>query len=107
MCTGICHSYDNSQKFQAFIADVITQLKYNQDGIIWAISIVIYHNLVTYRGVGLSKDANDTIVNLFDQEMKYLHDNGPKVLTMSNLGYDLTKNVLYIKRVSTGCTKGA
>jgi hypothetical protein len=29
--------------------------------------------------------------------MKYLHDNGFKVLTMDQLGYDNTKNVFYIK----------
>jgi spermidine/putrescine-binding protein len=84
--------------FQAFISDVNTQFKYNQDGIIGGIPIVIYHNLVMYRDVSLSKDAADTTANLFDQEMKYLHDNGFKVLTMSNLGYDSTKDSLYKAR---------
>jgi hypothetical protein len=96
VCTGIYHSYDNWRMFQAFISDVNTQLKYNQNGIIGGIPIAIYHNLVTYRDVSLSKDAADTTVNLYDQEMKYLHDNGFKVLTMSKLGYDSTKNALYI-----------
>jgi hypothetical protein len=29
--------------------------------------------------------------------MKYLHDNGFQVLTMSDLGYNQTSNKLYIK----------
>ena len=60
---------------QIFISDVNTQLKFNQGGIVRAIPIVIYHNLVPYPDVSLSKDAAETTVNLFDQEMKYLHDN--------------------------------
>ena len=39
----------------------------------------------------------ETTVELFDQEMKYLHDNGFRVLTMANLGYDTNTNSLYIK----------
>jgi hypothetical protein len=38
-----------------------------------------------------------THVSLFAAEMKYLHDNGFKVLTMSDLGYDENKNYLYVK----------
>jgi hypothetical protein len=68
---------------------------------------VIYHNLVTYPEVSFSKDAADTTVNLFDQEMKYMHDNGFTVLTTSNLGYDSTKNALYIKSVSSGGNQAA
>jgi peptidoglycan/xylan/chitin deacetylase (PgdA/CDA1 family) len=101
VCAGICHSYDNAQMLQIFNTDVNTQLKYNQDGVIRAIPIVIYHNLVTYPDVSLSKDAADTTVNLFDQEMKYLHDNGFRVLTMNQLGYDTANNVLYIKNQAT------
>ena len=93
--------------FQAFISDVNILLKYNQEGIIGGIPIVIYHNLVMYRDVSLSKDAADTTANLFDYEMKYLHDNGFKVLTMGNLGYDSTKDAIYIKRVSSGGTQAA
>jgi hypothetical protein len=82
---------------QLFIADVNTQLKFNQGGVIKAIPIVIYHNFVTYPDVSFSKDAAETTVNLFDQEMKYLHDNGFRVLTMNQIGYDPTNNVLYIR----------
>ena len=86
---------------QKFIADVNSQLQYNKYGVINAIPIVIYHNFVTYPDVIYSKDAADTTVNLFDQEMKYLHDNGFMVLTLSQLGYDPINNVFYIKKGSS------
>ena len=87
---------------QKFIVDVNSQLQYNKNGIINAIPIVIYHNFVTYPDVSYSKDAADTTVNLFDQEMKYLHDNGFKVLTMNDIGYDSTNNALNIRNNSSG-----
>jgi hypothetical protein len=37
------------------------------------------------------------MVPLFSQMMKYLHDNGFKVLTLDQLGYNAAKNVFYIK----------
>jgi hypothetical protein len=97
VCSGICHSFNNAQMLQKFIADVNSQLQYNKNGVINAIPIVIYHNFVTYPDVSFSKDAAETTVELFDQEMKYLHDNGFRVLTMANLGYDTNTNSLYIK----------
>jgi hypothetical protein len=36
-------------------------------------------------------------MNLFNAEMKYLHDNGFKVLTMADLAYDENNKYLYIK----------
>jgi peptidoglycan/xylan/chitin deacetylase (PgdA/CDA1 family) len=97
VCAGICHSYNNAQIYQRFVADVNSQIQYNKNGIINAIPIVIYHNIVSLPDVSLSKDAADTTVNLFDQEMKYLHDNGFRVLTLTQLGYDPINNVFYIK----------
>jgi hypothetical protein len=85
--------------FQRFLADVNSQIQYNKNGIVNAIPIVIYHNIVNLPDVSLSKDAADTTVNLFDQEMKYLHDNGFKVLTINQLGYDTTNNLFYIMNV--------
>jgi hypothetical protein len=35
-------------------------------------------------------------LNLFDAEMKYLYDNGFKVITMADLGYDENSKNLYI-----------
>lgn len=57
--------------------------------------------------LSFSKDAAHTTVNLFNQEMRYLHDNGFKVLATSNLGYNSTRNSLYIKSVSSGGTRAA
>jgi hypothetical protein len=45
-------------------------------------------------------------VNLFDEEMKYLHDKGFKVLTLNQIGYDTTQNVLYLKNSSPGTSGG-
>ncbi|MGA7898232.1 MAG: hypothetical protein WCA39_05145, partial [Nitrososphaeraceae archaeon] len=36
-------------------------------------------------------------LQLFEQEMKYLHDNGFKVIRMSDLGFSPTKDMLYVK----------
>ena len=36
-------------------------------------------------------------VELFASEMKYLHDNGFKVIPMSDLGYDQITNYMYIR----------
>ena len=55
LATASCSSY--SQMLQIFIADVNSQLKFNQGGIIKAIPIVIYHNFVTYPDITSSKDA--------------------------------------------------
>ena len=41
-----------------------------------------------------------TDVGLFASEMKYLHDNGFKVIPMSDLGYDESTEHIYIKKTS-------
>jgi hypothetical protein len=38
-----------------------------------------------------------TNVGLFASEMKYLYDNGFKVIPMSDLGYDERTNYMYIR----------
>ena len=43
-------------------------------------------------------EAYATTIDLFEKEIKYLHDNGFKVLTMADLGYDEKSNYLYIKK---------
>ena len=40
-------------------------------------------------------------MNLFSDEMKYLHDNGFKVIKISDLGYSQSNNYLYIKEPIT------
>jgi hypothetical protein len=100
VCTGICHDYNNSQMFDRFVTAVNSQSSYNQDGIIRAIPIIVYHGLITYPDVSYSKIPVETSVDLFDSEMKYLHDNGFKVITMSDIGYDENSNNLYVKTVN-------
>jgi hypothetical protein len=63
--------------------------------IVRAIPIIVYHILVNYQDLRYRR-PKDTTVNLFDAEMKYLHDNGFKVLAMSDLGYDENSNYLYL-----------
>jgi maleate cis-trans isomerase len=43
--------------------------------------------------------AYHTDVDLFAKEMKYLHDNGFRVLAMRDLGYDDNTNLLYLVNV--------
>lgn len=96
-CVGICDYYSDSQMLERFITVVNSQNNYNNDGIIRTIPIIVYHDLVTYPDINYSKIPVDTTVDLFDAEMKYLHDNGFKVSTMSDIGHDENSNYLYIK----------
>jgi hypothetical protein len=57
------------------------------------ISIIGYHSIDNNN-----KTQDSTDVNLFAAEMKYLHDNGFKVLNMADLGYDKNSNYLYVKQ---------
>ena len=77
-CDKFRFEYNNEQMFQKFVLAVNSQNVYNKDGIVPAIPIVVYHILVNYRD--LSDRPIDTTVNLFDAEMRYLYDNGFKVL---------------------------
>ncbi|MFZ0897358.1 MAG: hypothetical protein WAZ77_22875, partial [Candidatus Nitrosopolaris sp.] len=43
--------------------------------------------------------ASTITVDLFAQEMKYLHDNGFRVLLLNQLGYDPTNNVFYLNNL--------
>ena len=61
-----------------------------KNGIIDAIPIIAYHDIDN------DKATDSTDIALFDQEMKYLHDNGFKVITMSHLGYNENCRCMYI-----------
>ena len=52
---------------------------------------------VNYPDLSENNRPIDTIVNLFDAEMRYLYDNGFKAITMSDLGYDPNSRSVYIK----------
>ena len=87
----------DSMMVDKFIRVVNSQTKYNNAGTIKAIPIIIYHR------VG---DNREGIYNIdmkqFDTQMKYLHNNGYKVLTMADLGYNEQGNYLYIKDLKSG-----
>ncbi len=87
-CEETCTYYNNSQMFEKFVGYVNSQDKYNTNGSINAIPIVVYHTIVTYPDLTFSKRPVDTTVNLFEEEMRYLHDNGFEVLLMSDLVFD-------------------
>ena len=64
-------SFNTASIMTDFANLVNSQSNYNQNGKINAVPLVTYHN------VGLETNAPYyTTVSLFDQEMKYLHDNG-------------------------------
>ena len=85
------YSHNDTQIFQKFVELVNSQINFNKNGIINAIPIIGYHDIDN------NKTITSTDVDLFNAEMKYLHDNGFKVFTMSDLGYDENSNYLYIK----------
>lgn len=87
--------YNDSKIFQVFVQEVNSQISYNKDGTtIDAIPILAYHRIDN------QKTHDSTDVDLFDKEMKYLHDNGVRVITISDLGYDKNSNYLYIKKIA-------
>jgi peptidoglycan/xylan/chitin deacetylase (PgdA/CDA1 family) len=90
-------SYDNPQMFRQFVQEVNLEESYNKNGCINAIPIVIYHDFIEDTHHRYLRYKSFTDVGLFSSEMKYLHDNGFKVIKMSNLEYNQRNNYLYIK----------
>jgi hypothetical protein len=85
--------------FHVFLQIVNGQIPYNSDGKINVIPIIVYHNITnSIRDYTIPSHASSTTLDLFAQEMKYLHNNGFKVLLLNELGYDPNSNVFYIKR---------
>jgi hypothetical protein len=56
-----------------------------------AIPIIVYHRIDN------SGAQYSTNVSLFTEEMKYLHDNGFKVISLADLVYDNATNSFYLK----------
>ena len=83
--------HNDTKIFPLFVQEVNSQTKCNNNGTINAIPILAYHK-IDDQGTPESTD-----IALFDAEMKYLHDNGVRVITLSDLGYDENSNSLYIK----------
>jgi peptidoglycan/xylan/chitin deacetylase (PgdA/CDA1 family) len=93
-------AHNDPQIFQKFIEIVNSQNQFNGNGQIMAIPIIAYHTIDNSGG------PSSTDVNEFAQEMKYLHDNGFKVITMSSLAYDPNNNFIYLGQIP-GVTVGA
>jgi hypothetical protein len=90
-------SLDDFQTRQMFIEVMNSATNYNTDkGITNAIPIIIYHSIDN-----TGRNYSTTTIDLFESEMRYLHDNGFTVLTMADLGYDKNTNFLYIKKENT------
>jgi hypothetical protein len=85
------NSFDDPALYNRFVEVVNSQTKYNKNGTIMAIPIIIYHQ------AGDQEIDYSTNLDLFNKEMKYLHDGNFTVLTMADLGYDKKSNYLYIK----------
>jgi len=84
--------HDDQTIFQKFVEEVNSGVGVNNKiGMVDAIPIVAYHIIDN------SKDPSSTDINLFAAEMKYLHDNGFKVIPMSDLGYNESTNYMYLK----------
>lgn len=88
----IAYAHNNTKIFQIFVQAVNNQTAYNRNGTIDAIPIVAYHN------IGETALSDNTDLALFAKEMKYLHDNGFKIIRVPDLGYDDKTKDLYIKR---------
>jgi hypothetical protein len=94
------HNLSPSEMFQVFLQIVNSQTPYNLNGKISAIPIIVYHNLTnSLRDYTVPSHASSTTVDLFAQEMKYLHDNGFKVLVLNQFGFHPTNNIFYLKSV--------
>jgi len=77
--------------FTEFVRVIEAQTIYNNKaGKIVSIPIIGYH----FIG---NSTSYDTSMELFDKEMNYLHKNGFKVLTLTDLGYNDKENYFYIK----------
>jgi peptidoglycan/xylan/chitin deacetylase (PgdA/CDA1 family) len=96
-CSIVRQEYNNAQMLNKFVTAVNSQDIYNKEGIVRAIPVIVYHIIVNYPDLSDSNRPIDTTLNLFDAEMRYLYDNGFKVLTMADLGYDENSQSLYIK----------
>ena len=92
------HNYSPSEEFQKFVQRVNSQIRYNTNGKINAIPIITYHNL-TNSMQDYNNMASTITIDLFAQQMKYLHDNGFRVLLLNQLSYDPNNKVFVLKNV--------
>jgi hypothetical protein len=92
------HNFTPAEMFHVFLQIVNGQTRYNSDGKINSIPIIVYHNITnSIQDCTIPSHASSTTLDLFAQEMKYLHNNGFRVLLLNQFGYDPNDNVFYIK----------
>lgn len=84
------YRYKDIKIFDNFVRIVNSQARFNKNGIINTIPIVAYH-MIDDSGTPNSND-----INLFAKEMKYLHDNGFRVIPMYGLVYDNNNNSIHL-----------
>ena len=73
--------------FSDFTKIINSQNSYNQGGKINAVPLITFHNVAL-----TTNHPYYTNAGLFDKFMKYLHDNGFKVLNLKQIGYDTKSN---------------
>ena len=100
------HNYSPPEEFQKFVQRMNSQIPYNTNGKINALPIITYHNL-TNSLQDYNKMASTITVDLFAQQMKYLHDNGFRVLLLNQLGYDPNNNFFNLKNAPLYTTNAA
>ena len=69
----------------------------NKYQVLWMLGFVDAIPIVAYHGIDDSQRRSSTHVKLFASEMKYWHDSGFKVISMSDLRYDQITNYMYIR----------
>ena len=87
----LVNSYTDNDLLKRFIQIANTQKEHNKNGV-KAIPIVIYHRAGDNEAIDYNTD-----LKLFEKEMKYLHDNNFRVITMNDLEYEKKTDYLYIK----------
>jgi hypothetical protein len=100
------HDFSPTEMFQQFVQRMNSQIPYNTNGKINAIPIITYHNL-TNSMQDYNKMASTITVDLFAQEMKYLYDNGFRVLLLNQFGFDPNNNIFDIKNLPFSTTNAA
>jgi len=95
------NNFSPSEMFQKFIRQVNSQIPYNNNGKINAIPIITYHQLASNM-LEYNSGPYPITVQLFDQEMRYLHDNGFRVVLLNQLGFDPINNIFYLKNMKNG-----
>jgi len=87
----IYFNHNNTRTFSEFVTEVNRESQFNANETVRAIPIIVYHD------VGFNENQYNTDPDLFAKEMDYLSQNGFRVVTMADLGYDAKNNYLYVK----------